>query len=664
MLKKTILACVLFHLVVGTISSQKIDSIDVKSMRAYYKQYFNDPTDPIVLTASDTLFDMAIRCNDTVMAKIALGAKVDYYYYGQGENRTDSIIAGVNRLKQYARSVGNAELYYWAWAARLVNYYITQGEYNIALLEAEKMLQEAKGEKKQGSIAECYYALANVYAAKGLVKKSQEFMLKEIDIFENANVFRYNISCQYSDAAKIYIDLGEAEKAPELLKKALKTSKSTYHEVTAKLVYVSLYLAQGDTAAARKALEECRQMYMEEPSMKRHIHYLYDVEIDYNWRVGNYNKALSVLDERETELRKKNNLTTLMALRKTKADILWDMNRKEEAAGLYRDFLLEQKKEKERNEEITTSEFTTMLNLQQLNAEKVRLEKISQKKQLQNTRTILFSVLGLLCIVVIFLWQQRKLNAKLHRAKNKLDEQNRTLIKAEEELRKAKEVAEQSNWLKTMFIQNMSHEIRTPLNSIVGFSGVLVDMLDEKEDIGQYVALIESNSKLLLKLVGDILDISILDSEVEIKHNAVDVNACCQASIDAAGASFDPGVRLIFEPACDELIINSNYNYIVQVLDNLLGNASKFTHEGSVTLAYEVKKEENQLIFTVTDTGIGIPVEEQERVFERFVKLDNFSQGAGLGLSICRIVAERLGGYLRIDKGYTQGTRVIFCVSM
>lgn len=664
MLKKTILACVLLHLVVGTISPQKIDSIDIKSMRAYYKQYFNDPTDPIVLTASDTLFDMAIRCNDTVMAKIALGAKVDYYYYGQGENRTDSIIAGVNRLKQYARSVGNAELYYWAWAARLVNYYIIQGEYNIALLEAEKMLQEAKGEKKQGSIAECYYALANVYTAKGLVKKSQEFMLKEIDIFENANVFRYNISCQYSDAAKIYIDLGEAEKAPELLKKALKTSRSTYHEVTAKLVYVSLYLAQGDTAAARKALEECRQMYMGEPSMKRHIHYLYDVEIDYNWRVGNYNKALSVLDERETELRKKNNLTTLMALRKTKADILWDMNRKEEAAGLYRDFQLEQKKEKERNEEITTSEFATMLNLQQLNAEKVRLEKTSQKKQLQNTRTILFSVLGLLCIVVIFLWQQRKLNAKLHRAKNKLDEQNRTLIKAEEELRKAKEVAEQSNWLKTMFIQNMSHEIRTPLNSIVGFSGVLVDMLDEKEDIGQYVALIESNSKLLLKLVGDILDISILDSEVEIKHNAVDVNACCQASIDAAGASFDPGVRLIFEPACDELIINSNYNYIVQVLDNLLGNASKFTHEGSVTLAYEVKKEENQLIFTVTDTGIGIPVEEQERVFERFVKLDNFSQGAGLGLSICRIVAERLGGYLRIDKGYTQGTRVIFCVSM
>ena len=664
MMKKTILACVFLQLVLGTVFAQTVDSTHIKNMHAYYKKHFSDPTDPIVLTASDTLLDMAIRCNDTVMSKIALGAKLDYYYYGQGENRTDSVIAGVNRLKRFARSVGNAELYYWAWAARLVNYYIIQGEYNIALLEAEKMLQEAKKEGKQESIAECYYALANVYAAKGLMKKSQEFMLKEIDIFENTDVVRYNISCQYSDAAKIYIDLGEEEKAPELLKKALKAVKSPYHEVTANLVYVSLYLAQGDTVAARQALEKCRQMYADEPSLKRHIHYLYDVEIDYDWKVGNFQKALNVLDERETELKRKNNLATLMQLRKTKADILWDMNRKEEAAGLYRDFLLEQKKEKERNEEVATGEFATMLNLQQLTAEKGRLEKISQEKQLQNTRIILFSVIGILCVVIVFLWQQRKLNAKLEKSRDKLDEKNRILIEAKEELRKAKEVAEQSNWLKTMFIQNMSHEIRTPLNSIVGFSGVLVDMLDDKEDIGQYVALIESNSKLLLKLVGDILDISILDSEVEIKHNAVDVNACCQASIDAAGTLFSPDTKLVFKPACDELIINSNYNYIVQVLDNLLSNASKFTHEGSVTLAYEVKKETNQLIFTVTDTGIGIPIDEQEHVFERFVKLDNFGQGAGLGLSICRIVAERLGGFLIIDREYTQGTRFIFCVSM
>ena len=664
MMKKTILACIYLLLAVGAIYAQRADSAYVNNMRAYYNKYFNDPTNPIVLTASDTLLDMAIRCNDTVMAKIALGAKLDYYYYGQGENRTDSVIAGVNRLKQFAKRVQNPELYYWAWAARLVNYYIKQGEYNIALVEAEKMLREAERDGLQSSIAECYYALANVYGAKGLSKKSQEFMLKEIELFEKTNVTRYNISCQYSDAAAIYIDMGEAEKAPELLRKALKTVKYPYHEVTAKLVYVSLYLTQGDREAAYQALEECRQMYVDEPSLKRHIHYFYDVEIDYNRRLGNYNEALGILDAREAELKKINDLTTLAALRKTKADILWDMNRKEEAAGLYRDFLSEQKKEKEKNEEITTGEFATILNLQRLSAEKQQLEKISQEKQLQNTRIILFSVVGILCIVVVFLLQQRKLNAKLHRSKDKLDEKNRILVEAKEELRKAKELAEQSNWMKTMFIQNMSHEIRTPLNSIVGFSGVLVDLFDDQQDIKQYVSLIESNSKLLLKLVGDILDISALDSDIEINHYAVDVNACCQASMDSAGELFSKDIKLIFKPACDELIIDSNYSYIVQGLDNLLNNASKFTHEGSVTLAYEVKEREKQLIFTVTDTGIGIPVDEQEHVFERFVKLNDFSQGTGLGLSICRTIAKKLGGDLVIDKEYTQGTRFIFSVPM
>lgn len=628
-----------------------------------YNKYFNDPTDPIVLTASDTLLNMAIRANDTVMTKIALGAKLDYYYYGQGENRIDSVIAGVNRLKQYAKSIKSPELYYWAWSARLVNYYIIQGEYNVALIEAEKMLRNAEEEKLEPNIAECYSALANVYSAKGLLKKSQEFMLKEIQLFEKG-VTRYNISFQYSDAAKIYIDLGEERKAPELLKKALNTAKSSYHKVTAKLVYVSLYLAQGNTVAAHQALEECRQMYVNEPALRRHIHYFYDVEIDYNRKVGNHDKALGILEMQRTELEKVNNLTVLSKLRKTKADILWDMKRKEEAAGLYRAYLQEQKKEKEKNEEITTSEFATILNLQQLSAEKRELEKASQEKQLQNTRLILFLVVGILCIVVFFLLQQRKLNGKLQYSKDKLDEKNQILIEAREELYKAKEIAEQSNWMKTVFIQNMSHEIRTPLNSIVGFSGVLVDLLADKEDIGQYVSLIESNSRLLLKLVGDILDISALESNMEINLYPVEVNACCQAAIELAGMSFSQNVELIFKPTCDELTINSNHSYIVQVLDNLLSNASKFTHEGSVTLTYEVKEETKQLIFTITDTGIGIPVNEQERVFERFIKLNDFSQGTGLGLPVCRIIANKLGGTLTIDKEYTQGTRFIFCVPM
>ncbi|NDV80617.1 hypothetical protein D0T87_01320 [Bacteroides sp. 51] len=664
MLRKIVFICIIFQFTTTSTFAKKVDSISVDSMHAYQAKYFNNPTDPIVLTASDTLLQMAISLNDTAVAKHALGAKLDYYYYGQGENRTDSVISGVNRLKNFAKKVKNPELYYWAWAARLINHYIKQGEYNIALIEAEKMLGEAQKETEKACLAECYYALGNIYSAKGLQKKALEFMLKEIKYFEKNNIKRLNISFQYSDAAKIYIEQGEKEKAPELLEKALKYATSPYHKVTAKLVYVDLYLAENNQEAAWQELEECKQMYLTEPALKRHIHYYYEVETSYYWKTGNYNKALNILEEREAELKKKNDFSTLAGLNKTKADLLWDMNRKDEAAELYREYIAEQKKEKERNEEVTTGEFATMLNLQQLNAEKIELERISREKQLQNTQIISLSLAGILCIVAFSLYQQRRLNRKLKKSRDELDKKNHILVQAEEELRKAKEIAEQSSWMKTVFIQNMSHEIRTPLNSIVGFSAVLADLFAENEEIKQYASLIEDNSNLLLKLISDILDISALDNDIEIKRSPIDVNSCCQTALERVKPLFTDAVKLEFKSTCNALTINSNYERIAQVLENLMNNSSKFTNEGSVILSYEVKEKERQLLFTITDTGIGIPVDQQDHVFERFVKLDDFSQGTGLGLPICRIIAEKLGGYLIVDKEYTKGTRLLFCVAM
>lgn len=664
MRKKAFLICVIFQFIVGAAFAKKADPTHVDSMRAYHNKYFNDPTNPIILKAADTLLYMATKYNDTVMTKLALGGKVDYYYYNPGDNHTDSLIVWVNRIKQYAQEVKNTELYYWAWSARLVNYYIKLGEYNIALVEAEKMLEQAQKDKVLADIAESYSALANIYNAKGLTKKSQEFMLKEIDIFEKNNLTRYHISFQYSDAAKIYIDQGEQEKAPELLKKALEQAKTPYHKAVAKLVYVALYLAEGDSEAARQELEDCRQMFADEPTLKRHILYLYEVEIEYYRKTGDYKAALQALEQNEAGLRRRNNISALAELNKTKADILWEMNRKEEAADLYRDYLLEQKKEKERNEEVTTSEFATMLNLQQLNLKNRELERLSQERKLQNIRIISISLSGILCIVIFFLYRQRKLNRKLKRSRDKLDEKNRILTQAEEELRKAKEIAEKSSWMKTLFIQNMSHEIRTPLNSIVGFSAVLADLFTDQEDIKQYAVLIENNSNLLLKLISDILDISSLDNDTEIKRFAINVNDCCVNAVEFVRPLFSPDIKLKFEPPCDQFFINSNPERITQVLENLLNNASKFTRKGSVTLTYEVKEKEKQVLFTVTDTGIGIAANQQEHIFERFVKLDDFSQGTGLGLPICRIIAERLGGYLIVDKEYTQGTRFIFCVAM
>ncbi|MDL2213418.1 hypothetical protein LJC72_09235 [Bacteroides sp. OttesenSCG-928-D19] len=646
--------------------STTVDSLRVDSLLSYYEKYFNDPTDPIVLAAADTLWTIAQQYNNLSMMKKSMGAKLDYYYYGSSENATDSVIVWVDRIKKHAKKIGNHELYFWVWSARLVNHYIKLGEYNIALVEAEKMLVEAEKSGYKENIAQCYFTLANIYSAKGLAKKAKEFMLQEIELFEKYKLKRPHISFQYSDAAGICIEEGEKELAAELLEKAIKYARTSYHKVSAKLGYATYYLHDDNLSAARKELEECRKMYEDEPSIKRHIHYFYTAEINYFIKTGKYDEALKVAELKQKELERTKNTVELNLLNKKMANIYWAMGKKEEAGALYRSYLMEEEKEKERNEEITTGEFATLLNMQRLNEEKTELEKISQEKHIQNIQLIVVSLAILLFCLLFFLYIQRKLNRKLKRSRDKLDEKNRILMQAEVELSKAKEMAENSSRMKTVFIQNMSHEIRTPLNSIVGFSAVLADLFtnEENEDIAQFASLIESNSQLLLNLINDILEISALDNDTQLASETTDVNNCCLMAVESVKPFVKDGVEFIFNPGKEPLFIKSDSDRITQVLRNLLNNAAKFTSAGSISLTYELTNADKQLLFTVTDTGIGIPKGEEEHIFERFVKLNEFTQGAGLGLSICRMIAEKMGGYLIVDKEYTEGTRLMFCISI
>lgn len=665
MFKRLIFTCLLICAIAGSAFSRK-QQVPIFDSITYvrYQQAMEDLTNPAVLLIADTLFDMARQDNYPRLQAVALRTKLDYYYYKNDANSTDSVVAWVERVKDFARKNKLLDYYYFAWSARLINHYIGLGEYNFALIETEKMLKEAEAEDYKEGIADCYGCMSNIYSAKQLVEESLKFLLKEIEVSEKYKLQRFNISLRYSDAAKICIDEGDKEKAYELLKKAAERALNPYHKVTAKITYIWFYLSNGDISQANALLEESRQLYAENQALKRHLRYLYEVEVAYYREIRKYASALDALTLWEEELEKKNETVSISRVRKIRADVYWDMNRKEEAGILYREYLKELEREKEKNEEITTGEFATLLNMQKLNVEKRELEQLSQEKQLQNTRIIVFSLAALLCIVVLFLYYQHKLNKKLERSRDKLDEKNRILLQAEEDLRRAKEMAERSSQLKTVFIQNMSHEIRTPLNSIVGFSTVLADLFsNENEDVKQFATLIEDNSQLLLKLISDILEISSLDDfNGELDYAPTDINACCVHSIEVTNLLLSEKTKLVFKPEFDELIIESNSERISQVLTNLLNNAAKFTREGEITLAYEVIEEKNELVFTVTDTGIGIPPEQREHVFDRFVKLNEFSQGTGLGLPICKIVAEKLGGYLMIDKEYTKGTRIIFSI--
>ncbi len=256
-------------------------------------------------------------------------------------------------------------------------------------------------------------------------------------------------------------------------------------------------------------------------------------------------------------------------------------------------------------------------------------------------------VLGL-CISLFYYFRTKRLKDEL--------------LKSEKDLRVAKDRAEESNRLKSAFLANMSHEIRTPLNSIVGFSDVLT-MGDSTEDEQQsYYQIIKTNSDLLLRLINDILDLSRLEANrVTLTWEECDVVQLCSqvvASVSFSRQSSDN--QFLFSTSFETFRMVTDVQRMQQVIINLLSNADKFTKGGKITLDFSVNEEKQMAIFSVTDTGCGIPKEKQGLVFERFEKLNEYAQGTGLGLSICKLIVHKWRGSIWIDPDYTGGARFVF----
>jgi signal transduction histidine kinase len=233
-----------------------------------------------------------------------------------------------------------------------------------------------------------------------------------------------------------------------------------------------------------------------------------------------------------------------------------------------------------------------------------------------------------------------------------------TADKRHEEDVQAKRLAEESDRMKSAFIANMSHEIRTPLNAIVGFSTLLAqaDTQDEKDE---YLSIIQSSNEFLLQLIGDILDISKIESgKLEFIQTTFRLNSIFEPQQSAFSLRAESGVRVIFENDGSDYIIVSEKTRLTQVITNFLSNAVKFTSSGFIRFGYKIT--ENELYGYVTDTGTGISLENQVSVFERFVKLDKFKQGTGLGLSICKTIITMLQGEIGVDSIEGKGSTFWF----
>lgn len=231
----------------------------------------------------------------------------------------------------------------------------------------------------------------------------------------------------------------------------------------------------------------------------------------------------------------------------------------------------------------------------------------------------------------------------------------------ESELITTKEKAEESNRLKSAFLANMSHEIRTPLNAIVGFSGLL-NSTDEEEEREEYVRIIESNNTLLLQLIGDILDLSKIEAGTfEFVEAPVNVNILIEDVVRVQQMRADAkNLKIEFGDHLPECCILTDRNRMNQILTNFLTNAIKFTEEGIITVGYTAQGD--MLRFYVTDTGCGISKEKQAEVFERFVKLNDFAQGTGLGLPICKTIVNKMGGEIGVDSEPGKGSTFWFVI--
>ena len=237
-------------------------------------------------------------------------------------------------------------------------------------------------------------------------------------------------------------------------------------------------------------------------------------------------------------------------------------------------------------------------------------------------------------------------------------------MRIDEELRYAISKAEEANRLKSAFLANMSHEIRTPLNAIIGFSQILAETEDAAER-EQYAKIITENNDLLLQLINDILDLSKIESDMlKFVYSSIDLNNL-MSNIESAmkmKAKLNEHVEISFGDRLPECIIITDGKRLQQVITNLMNNAMKFTEKGSIRFGYS-SVGENKLRFYVADTGIGIPEEKREDIFNRFTKLNNFKAGTGLGLAICRTIVQKLGGEIGVEPNDGGGSVFWFTIS-
>lgn len=531
----------------------------------------------------------------------------------------------------------------------------SDGNMDIAIEEGIKFYEYAKSDTISTGLAQACEVLGYIYSIIEQYDQATKFYEEEIQHYKTRQTNHPSFildaylqglnaiiaSKQYDKALKYLdeMDLMVAKRGSELHEQTILIAKCTG------LAYrIDVYTALKQYDKVQMLIPIFLQLQPKIDSATRNqnrfsiINY-YHQRKDFN----NAYKYLCETKEYEDSIYPKQDLTNDVM----RADIYMAVGKDKEAANLLkrgcilRDTLLVQRMTKQ------LAYFNTQHNVNKLIEENRKVKEHQNKIVFISIVCVSISLFIMLIITCLFYYREHILNNKLI---------NQTI-----ELKQAWKKADESNRLQTAFLQNISHEIRTPLNAIVGFSDVLAKRNWENQEEQMMATCIGNNSEQLLNLVNDLIEISSLESGTTTiqyaKHNLKEI---CQSCVDNISSTINNNVSLRLEyDLDDDFEFITDDKQLKHILHKLLNNSAKFTSAGTITLSAKADNDSNQLIFSVTDTGIGIPAAEREHIFERFQKLNSFTIGFGLGLSICKMIVELMNGKISIDDNYNNGAKLI-----
>lgn len=524
----------------------------------------------------------------------------------------------------------------------LIKSSLFRGEIRMAIAQSDQMYSKARALAYPFGNALALNAMGEVYSYTGRLREAgvaYEESLRLLDGMDGEDVhirmllvelIDYNLRIRNVNGALRY--LARLNLYPE-------DRLSPLELAMRHISNASCQLFKGDLKAASHCLVQIGQLETQLiPEIRQ---YLLIIDARYLVATGEHEAALTAYNDfLQTEYARINHNIYKEALLE-KADLLVKMGNKEEAYGQYDKVFSYIKTSFEKNYPKEIDRLCTRFQADQLAYQNERDRIVSMRFYLAG---IIVSVLFLIFLLVLG-WK------KIFRLK-------RSQMRQEA----MKEKAVQAIQRKNMFLSNMSHEVRTPLNAIVGFSAVLTDEDESFDDESrrEFSEIIKVNSFQLLKLINDILDFSDFENDnITFNIRTHDAVKLCNEVVETVMASRKLEVEMRFDTDLSVLMLDTDDARLRQVLINLLVNATKFTEQGSIVLELKMA-DAGTALFSVTDTGCGIPPEKQHLIFERFEKLNDFVQGSGLGLSICQLIVKYMNGKLWVDSGYTRGARFCF----